>query len=184
MNVEPIGWITSPRTEPIDDNWASITATITLDATLFSGDALAGLEEFSHIEVVYIFDRVDPADVQTSARHPRNNPAWPKVGIFAQRAKARPNRIGISTCQLMALDGLTMTVLGLDAIDRTPVLDIKPYMIEFAPRGDLRQPRWPGQLMSNYWIGEGRSGAPVQRVCNTVDVAAFDERRPGASTSA
>jgi tRNA-Thr(GGU) m(6)t(6)A37 methyltransferase TsaA len=151
MNVEPIGWVSSPRTEPVDDDWAPIVATITLDHTLFGAGALSGLEDFSHIEAVYIFDRVDPADVQTSARHPRNNPAWPRVGIFAQRAKARPNRIGVSTCRLLALDELTLTVQGLDAIDGTPVLDIKPYMIEFAPRGDLLQPRWADELMSNYW---------------------------------
>ena len=66
---------------------------------------------------------------------PRGNPAWPLVGILAQRARARPNRIGVSTCELLGVDGLTVRVRGLDAIDGTPVLDLKPYIVEFAPRG-------------------------------------------------
>ena len=119
--------------EPIDDNWGSVSAKITLDDGQFTADALAGLAEFSHVEVVYLFDRVDPARVQTGARHPRDNPGWPGVGIFAQRAKARPNRIGVSVCRLVAIEGLSVTVEALDAIDRTPVLDLKPCMADFAP---------------------------------------------------
>lgn len=91
VDVRPIGWVSSPRTEPIDDDWDSVTATITLDGEQFESDALWGLDEFSHVEVVYLFDRVDPDTVQTAARHPRGSPDWPKVGIFAQRAKGRPN---------------------------------------------------------------------------------------------
>ena len=97
------------------------------------------------------FDRVDPAQVQTGRRHPRGNNDWPAVGIFAQRAKARPNRIGVSVCRLLRVDGLTVTVEGLDAIDATPVLDLKPYMAELAPRGELRQPAWSHELMAGYW---------------------------------
>jgi tRNA-Thr(GGU) m(6)t(6)A37 methyltransferase TsaA len=151
MEFTPIGHVNSPRTEPIDDDWDAITATITLDGAQFGADALQGLEAFSHVEVVYVFDRVDPAKVQTAARHPRGNEAWPKVGIFAQRAKGRPNRIGVSTCRLLGIDGLTLTVQALDAIDGSPVLDVKPFMAEFAPRGDLRQPAWSHELMAGYW---------------------------------
>jgi tRNA (adenine37-N6)-methyltransferase len=151
MVIEPIGWVRSPRAEPIDDDWESITATVVLDPEQFSADAVTGLEEFSHIEVVYLFDRVAPEEVQSAARHPRGNLEWPKVGIFAQRAKGRPNRIGVTVCRLMAVDGLTLTVNALDAIDGSPVLDIKPYMVEFGPRGEIRQPAWSHQLMSGYW---------------------------------
>jgi tRNA-Thr(GGU) m(6)t(6)A37 methyltransferase TsaA len=151
MSIEPIGWVSSSRTQPLDDDWDAITATITLDADRFSPDALWGLADFSHLEVVYLFDRVDPAAVQTRARHPRGNPDWPKVGIFAQRAKSRPNRIGVTVCQLLDVAGLTVTVQSLDAIDGTPVLDLKPYMIEFAPRGQVHQPTWSSELMAGYW---------------------------------
>jgi tRNA-Thr(GGU) m(6)t(6)A37 methyltransferase TsaA len=149
--VTGVGLVGSPRTVPLDDDWGEVISTIALDAERFGADALQGLAEFSHVEVVYLFDRVDPGSVETAARHPRGNSEWPKVGVFAQRAKGRPNRIGVSVCELIAVDGLRLTVRGLDAIDGTPVLDLKPYMSEFAPRGAIRQPDWSHQLMAGYW---------------------------------
>jgi tRNA (adenine37-N6)-methyltransferase len=71
--------------------------------------------------------------------------------VFAQRAKGRPNRIGVSVCELLSVGQLTVAVRGLDAIDGTPVLDLKPYMQEFAPRGEVRQPQWSRELMAGYW---------------------------------
>ena len=151
MSVRTVGWVGSSRTEPLDDDWDSVTATITLDAEQFKPAALWGLDEFSHVEVVYLFDQVDPNTVQTAARHPRGNEQWPKVGIFAQRAKGRPNRLGVSVCLLLGVNGLTLTVQALDAIDGTPVFDLKPYMAEFGPRGEVRQPAWSHELMAGYW---------------------------------
>ena len=148
--VQAIGAVSSTRTEAIDDDWDGVESTITLGAP-YGPDALRGLEEFSHIEVVYLFDRVDPETVEQGARVPRSNPAWPAVGIFAQRAKNRPNRLGLATCALLGVDGSTLRVRGLDAIDGTPVLDIKPFMAEFGPRGPLRQPAWSHELMAGYW---------------------------------
>lgn len=156
MEMTPIGRVGSSRTEPLDDDWDTVTATITLDADRFTPDVLEGLTEFSHVEVVYVFDRVDPAGVELRARHPRDNPEWPRVGIFAQRAKGRPNRIGVSVCRLLAVDGLALTVHALDAIDGTPVLDVKPYLAEFGPRGEVRQPAWSHELMSGYWRSPSR----------------------------
>jgi tRNA-Thr(GGU) m(6)t(6)A37 methyltransferase TsaA len=147
----PVGVVHSARREPIDDDWDSVAATIELDPQQFDAEALAGLEEFSHLEVVFVFHLVDTDDVQTGSRHPRGNTDWPKIGIFAQRGKARPNRLGVTVCRLLGVDGLTLRVEGLDAIDGTPVLDLKPYMTEFAPRGEVRQPQWSHELMSSYW---------------------------------
>lgn len=118
---------------------------------------MRGLDAFSHVEVVYVFDRVDPQSVQTASRHPRGNADWPRVGIFAQRAKGRPNRLGVTVCQLLGVDGLTLSVRSLDAIDGTPVLDVKPYMIDFAPRGEVREPAWSRELMTDYWDSSSRS---------------------------
>ena len=89
--------------------------------------------------------------IETGARHPRNRADWPLVGIFAQRGKNRPNRLGLTTCRIVRVDGLAIEVEGLDAIDGTPVLDIKPVMVEFLPRGDVRQPDWSRELMQGYW---------------------------------
>jgi tRNA (adenine37-N6)-methyltransferase len=151
LQMQPIGRVISPRSEAIDDDWDAITATIELDPALLDPGATDGLNEFSHVEVVYVFDRVDPATVNIGARHPRGNTAWPRVGILAQRAKNRPNRIGVTVCRLLGVDGLRLTVSALDAIDGTPVLDIKPYLEEFGPRGEIRQPAWSRELMSGYW---------------------------------
>jgi tRNA (adenine37-N6)-methyltransferase len=151
VTLEPIGYVSSPRTDQeLDDNWDSVTATITL-TDRFTADALAGLDAFSHVEIVYLFNHVNPDAVLLASRHPRSNPDWPKVGIFAQRAKMRPNRIGVTVCRLIGVDGLTLAVEALDAIDGTPVLDIKPYMAEFGPRGEVHQPVWSHELMSTYW---------------------------------
>ena len=148
--VRRIGTVSSARTEALDDDWGGITATIALDPP-FDERSLAGLDRFSHVEVVFVFDRVPPEGVHHHARRPRGNPAWPEVGIFAQRAMDRPNRLGLCTGELVAVEGASMVVRGLDAIDGTPVLDVKPYMTEFAPRGPVRQPTWSHELMAGYW---------------------------------
>ena len=150
LTVRPIGVVSSARDEAIDDDWGEVEAAITLLAP-FDERSVQGLVEFSHLEVVFLFDRVDPDAVHTGARRPRGNPAWPEVGIFAQRAKDRPNRIGVSSCELVGVDGTRVLVRALDAIDGTPVLDIKPYMEELAPRGRVRQPSWSRELMSGYF---------------------------------
>ena len=151
FTVREIGIVRCARTEAIDDDWGGIESRIELDADQFEAEVLAGLDAFSHLEIVFCFDRVDEDKVNLGSRHPRGNQAWPKVGIFAQRAKARPNRLGITTCELISVDGHTLTVRGLDAIDGTPVLDIKPYMTEFAPRKATQQPAWSSELMRGYW---------------------------------
>lgn len=149
--VKPIGIVSSPREEAKDDNWGGVISIIQLDETQFTDEVTSGLEEFSHVEVVYHFHKVDHTKIETKARRPRNNPNWPKVGIFAQRAKGRPNLLGVSCCKLCKVDGLRITVEGLDAIDDTPVLDIKPYMNEFGPRDEIAQPDWSVELMKDYY---------------------------------
>jgi tRNA (Thr-GGU) A37 N-methylase len=151
LTVAPIGHVVGGRVEPVDDDWDAVTATIRLDATRFSADALRGLDAFSHLEVLYHFHLVGEDAVHTGARRPRGNPDWPLVGIFAQRGKDRPNRLGVSICRVEGVDGLDVAVRGLDAIDGTPVLDLKPAMREFLPRGELRQPAWATDLMAGYW---------------------------------
>ena len=149
--ITPIGYVRASRDAAIDDDWDSVTSAIELDPERLDADATLGLETFSHVEVVYLFHLVDDDEVCRGARHPRGNTEWPRVGILAQRAKDRPNRIGVTTCRVTAVDGLTIRVQGLDAIDGTPVLDIKPTMSEFAPRGEQREPPWARELMAGYW---------------------------------
>lgn len=149
--MQPIGHVRSGRSTREDDNWGDVESVIRLDDSRFGPAALWGLDDFSHVEVIFVFDRFDEAKVSTGARRPRGNPDWPEVGIFAQRASSRPNRLGLTTCEVLGVEGLEIRVRGLDAIDGTPVLDIKPYVVEFAPRGEVRQPRWITELMAGYW---------------------------------
>jgi tRNA (adenine37-N6)-methyltransferase len=148
--MNPVGYVRSARAKAEDDGWDAYPARIELDPARFGPEALAGLDDFSHVEVLFHFHAA-PGVGETGARVPRNNPAWPKIGIFAQRAKDRPNHIGATLCRVLSVHGTTLEVAGLDAIDGTPVLDIKPVLKAFLPRGDVVEPGWAGELMRHYW---------------------------------
>jgi tRNA (Thr-GGU) A37 N-methylase len=148
--VQAIGKIEGARDDLEDDYWGGQESCIVLSAGI-PPEALQGIETFSHVEVLFLFDRVAASKVVLGARHPRNNRDWPEVGIFAQRAKARPNRIGSTICRVLRRDGPRLYVAELDAVAGTPVLDLKPVMAEFLPRGETRQPDWSRELMSHYW---------------------------------
>ena len=150
ITLNPIGVVRTRRLDTRDDDWGEHESVIELRSDLPT-DSLAGLEDFSHAEIVFVFDRIDEASVATGTRHPRNNPAWPKVGIFAQRASRRPNRIGVTIVKILGRDGSRLRVRGLDAADGTPVVDIKPVMSEFLPREPVTQPAWSHELMQGYW---------------------------------
>jgi tRNA (adenine37-N6)-methyltransferase len=149
--MRPIGWVRGGRIEADDDGWDAESCAIELDASRFGPASLQGLDAFSHVEVVYHFHGVSEDDVVLGARHPRGRTDWPSVGIFAQRGRVRPNRIGVTVCPVDGVDGTVLRVRGLDAIDGTPVLDLKPYLLGFAPRGELREPAWCAEIMADYW---------------------------------
>jgi tRNA-Thr(GGU) m(6)t(6)A37 methyltransferase TsaA len=150
ITLNPVGVVRTARLDTRDDDWGDVESVIELRADLPS-DSLDGLEDFSHAEIVFVFDRIDEASVVTGTRHPRNNPAWPRVGIFAQRASRRPNRLGVTIVAIIGREGSRLRVRGLDAADGTPVVDIKPVMTEFLPREPVRQPGWSHDLMRGYW---------------------------------
>ena len=139
------------RVDPIDEDWGHSRATIELDVSRFGPEALAGLDGFSHVEIIFLFDRVSPDRVEQGARHARGREDWPLIGIFAQRGKNRPNRLGVTMCRMLSVEGRCLHVEGLDAIEGTPVIDFKPVMREFLPRGELSQPAWVAKLMAAYW---------------------------------
>lgn len=149
--MTPIGQVSGGRSDPIDDDWGQSRASIELDAARFDDTALSGLDQFSHAEIVFVFDRVSDGEIVSGARHPRGRADWPKIGIFAQRGKNRPNRIGVTVCRVVSVAGRRLEVEGLDAIDGTPVLDIKPVMSGFVPRGEVREPDWAREIMAGYW---------------------------------
>jgi tRNA (adenine37-N6)-methyltransferase len=154
FEVEPIGHVRGGREVPEDDFWGGSRVTIELDSAM-PDDSLAGIEDFSHVEIVYCFDQVDTSRIVTGARHPRNNTNWPLVGIFAQRGKNRPNRIGCTIVRLIERRDRAIVVEGLDAINGTPVLDIKPVFAEYLPDSDVTQPEWSHEVMRDYWSARG-----------------------------
>jgi len=146
----PIGKVINDRTDIEDDNWGSVVSRIEL-AESADKNSLKGIEEFSHLEIIYYFDKVEDAKIISGARHPRNLTDLPQVGIFGQRAKNRANKIGLTTVELLKVENKTLYVKGLDAINNTPVLDIKPVFKQFLPHGEIQQPEWVNEIMKSYW---------------------------------
>lgn len=153
--MDPIGHVRGGRATVRDDDWADVVSAVEFVPDQIEASGLQGLEEFSHVEVIYVFDRVDPGSVCRGKRHPRGRTDWPEVGILAQRAKDRPNRIGVTVCVLRSVGDRSIEVAGLDAVDGSPVLDVKPYMSGFAPRSRVREPNWAKELMQDYWESKG-----------------------------
>jgi tRNA (adenine37-N6)-methyltransferase len=147
----PIGFVRSPIKQVADDCWGDVVSTIELDESRFPPDCTLGLGEYSHVEVVFYLSQIPNEKIITGARHPRGRSDWPNVGIFAQRTKDRPNRIGVTACRLEGVDGLKIRVRELDAVDGTPILDVKPFYRGFAPRGEIREPAWAAELMAGYF---------------------------------
>jgi tRNA-Thr(GGU) m(6)t(6)A37 methyltransferase TsaA len=148
MNVERIGTVRSPITEPVDEGWNAVEAEIHLSQSLAPG--LRGIEEFSHILVVFLMHRATFDAAADLVRRPRGRPDMPAIGIFAQRARHRPTAIGVTAARLRSCEGNVLRVRGLDAIDGTPVLDIKPYYPAFDRVCGARTPEWVDRLMEDY----------------------------------
>jgi tRNA (Thr-GGU) A37 N-methylase len=149
-NVRAIAYIRNERSEALDDNWDDVESTVELAQNVPS-ESLHGLADFSHVEIVFFADWAE--DVPPGPWHPRprGNQEWPDVGVFAQRNKDRPNRILLTTVAIDEIGERSFTVRGLDGIDGTPVLDIKPVFRWSAPRGELRVAPWSEALGENYF---------------------------------
>ena len=151
ITVRPIGRVVGGRDEAVDDRWDAVASTIELDPEqLEPGPPTAWPTSPT--------SRWCSASTASTRTPCAGAPAthgggrdWPSVGILAQRAKDRPNRIGVTVCRVVGVGPHAIEVTGLDAVDGTPVLDVKPYLAEFGPRGELRQPAWSTELMAEYW---------------------------------
>jgi tRNA-Thr(GGU) m(6)t(6)A37 methyltransferase TsaA len=154
ISLNPIGKIVNERKIVEDDNWGEIISMIELNDS-FDESVLKGIDKFSHLEIIYYFNKVEDSKIITGARHPRNLEHLPEVGVFAQRVKNRPNKLGLTAVKLLRVDNKTLHVKGLDAINGTPVLDIKPVFKQFLPQvsyhDEIKQPDWVNEIMKNYW---------------------------------
>jgi tRNA-Thr(GGU) m(6)t(6)A37 methyltransferase TsaA len=145
-----IGTVRAPVTEKSLGNWANVESEIHVDPRY--ADALSGLEDYSHIIVVFLLDQVDGFDPATQlTRKPRGKEHMRAVGVFAQRTKYRPNPIGVTAVKLLGIAGNVVKVKALDALDGTPVLDIKPYIPEFDRVAEPKTPVWVKDFMEGYF---------------------------------
>ncbi|MFR9775752.1 SAM-dependent methyltransferase [Micromonospora sp. MS34] len=157
ISVTPIGTAHNRRTNPQDsDHWGDVESIILVEPR-FGDRCLTGLAGFTHVEVVYFFNRLpERADYRQPLR-PRGRADLPEVGVFADRGPRRPNRIGCTICEVITVRGRELRVRGLDAVAGTPVLDIKPVMRQFLP-DRVQQPEWADRLMAEYFSSQGLGG--------------------------
>lgn len=149
MNFEPIGVVKSIVTKEMDEKWGQVLSDIQISKHLTPG--LKGLEHFSHIMVVFYMHKALFNANSDLVRRPQGRVDMPEIGIFSQRAKHRPTPIGVTTVQLIKVNENILTVKGLDAIDGTPVLDIKPHFPAFDIAREVRIPQWVEMLMKGYF---------------------------------
>ncbi len=149
MQLEPIAIVHCPVTEGVDEDWGSVISELQVKAEY--ADGLRGLDGFSHALIVFYMHQSTFNAETDLLRHPRGRDDMPLAGIFAQRAKHRPNPIGVTAVEIVGIEGDVLRVRGLDAIDGTPVLDIKPYVPAFDRRDDAAIPEWMDRLMQGYF---------------------------------
>jgi tRNA-Thr(GGU) m(6)t(6)A37 methyltransferase TsaA len=147
--VEWIGTVYNAVKEPTDEGWGDVVSEVVLDGSLTDG--LDGIEDFSHVLILYWMHRAAEAEPVRLRRRPQGRADMPDVGIFAQRARHRPNPIGVTAVQLLGRDKNRLTVRGLDAINGTPVVDVKPYVPRFDAVESSRVPEWIERLMLRYF---------------------------------
>lgn len=149
INLRAIGHVRTAITEQTDASWGQVDSRIEILPAYRAG--LAGLEQFSHLIVVTFLHQAQFDPSRHLRRRPRGLATMPEVGIFAQRAKDRPNPLGVTAVALNRVTSETIEVRGLDAIDGTPVLDIKPYFPQFDRIEDAAVPEWVDRLMVGYF---------------------------------
>ena len=149
LQLTPIGHVENSVKVQTDENWGSVQSRVVLLPEYRAG--LKGLEQFSHATIVTFLHeaKFDPARHLT--RRPRGLASMPEVGIFAQRAKDRPNPLGITAVAIVAVEPDALVVRGLDAIDGTPVVDVKPYYPAYDRVDNPTVPEWVVRLMEGYF---------------------------------
>ena len=150
VTFTPIGVVRNHVDKMSTGHWAEAASRIELNPDLAPG--LQGLADFSHVVVVFHLDRIPPFDAaQQLLRQPRGMEQLPPVGVFAQRTKFRPNPIGVTPVKLVSIKGNVLTVTGLDAMDGTPVLDVKPFIPEFDSVEKSKQADWVPEMLKGYF---------------------------------
>ena len=147
--LKPIGYVNSDVRETVDENWGNVVSRVELYPEYHGG--LEGLREFSHVIILTFLNKSNYKKERHLKRRPRGFDSMPLVGIFSQRAKERPNPIGVTAVEIVNVGEDFLEVRGLDAINKTPVLDIKPYFPQYDRVEKPAVPEWANQLMKNYF---------------------------------
>ena len=153
VTIPILGYVRNSKPSLSDRAWGGVVSNIELNLDALEASSIRGLEEFSHVEVTFYFHRNDEEKICYGTRHPLDNSEIPEIGILAQRTRHRPSYLGSTICQILAVseDTGTLTVSELDAVDGTPVLDIKPIISAFLPKGKIKEPNWVTEIMVGYW---------------------------------
>lgn len=142
IKIKPLGIAKNKVKKPMLPGWKNITTEIVIDKKF--ADGLGGIEDYSHVIIVYWMDK----EKECHLRHyPQGRNDVKYVGIFACRCPQRPNRIATSTVELIRRKGNVLTVKGLDIIDGTPILDIKPYTPQYDRVLKAKVPGWVKKLV-------------------------------------
>lgn len=139
ITLEPIGVVRNGEHDPARQEWSRVRSRIELRAGL--GEALLGLEDYSHVIVLGWLDRLPPELRERRQAYPAGDARYPLQGALALRG-ARPNPISVTVCRLRAIAGDSLEVDGLDLLDGTPVLDVKPYLAPYDAEPKATIPRW------------------------------------------
>ena len=140
MTLKAIGVVKSVTKQPARRSWEKTISDIVVDSSLT--EALDGLDEFSHIIVIYWMHQVARLGQVPTKVRPMGRREVPVVGLFATRSPNRPNPIGIATVRLLKRQDNLLKVEGLDAFDGTPVIDIKPYIPGYDSSTNAKVPSW------------------------------------------
>jgi tRNA-Thr(GGU) m(6)t(6)A37 methyltransferase TsaA len=149
VTLQVIARVRNGRTSAEDANWGKVESRIEVDPEFAAG--LEGLDQFSHAVVVFHMHLDPNREPATLQRRPRGRADMPLVGVFAQRGRMRPNPVGVTSVKIVRVEPGAVIVRGLDAIDGTPVLDLKPYAPVFDRHDDARVPDWLDRLMQGYF---------------------------------
>jgi tRNA-Thr(GGU) m(6)t(6)A37 methyltransferase TsaA len=145
FEIHSIGTVHTEATEDVNTRWREIVSTIHVDEAYLAG--LQGLDDWTHIVVIFLMHETTFDPAQHLLNRPNDRDDLPEKGIFAQRSNLTPNKMGMTTVKLVGMEGNVLTVKGLDAINGTPVLDIKPFAPVYDGAIDPGVPVWFLRLM-------------------------------------
>ncbi len=141
FDLKPVGFVKNDVHDLKFRDWKNLVSRLVIDHRYAS--ALEGLEEFSHL---FVISRLHLPGRVLLKRHPRNREDLPIVGVFATRSQMRPNRLGLHLVRLLERKATELIVQGLDLIDGTPLIDIKPYLPAQDTRASATVPAWVHKL--------------------------------------